>query len=120
MAKKGISGWIFVFVGGIVTIISLLLSHLTAFIYIGIIFVLYGFVKVLFSRSTKEPKPNTSSTSQQKVTNPTSQKEMGKPQLKVHYHPQTNYQYVICPRCGYHMHTSYRFCPRCGYEVPTQ
>ncbi len=115
-----IHGSVFVIIGLVVSVVSYLLEHLFAFLYVGIVFIFYGLIKLIFFSSKKEKSQTQNPHLQPNQSNQKYQQQQYpqlKPNVKVHYHPQTNYQYVICPSCGYHMHTSYRFCPRCGYEV---
>jgi Na+/melibiose symporter-like transporter len=127
MKQQKISPIVFIIIGAIVTGVSFTRESLLPFIYVGIIFIAYGGIRMLFSFLTKkrDKKPVEKKPSLKEQIQPqqhSQKKQYEKPQhvLPIHYHPQTSYHYVICPNCSYHMHTSYRYCPRCGYEVPTK
>jgi len=83
----GIHGIVFIITGITVSIISASVGNMVIFFWIGIIFTLYGIIKLLLAKkSKKKPKP------------------------------QATPKVVHCPRCRSRIYATFRFCPYCGFR----
>ncbi|MGM5481994.1 MAG: zinc-ribbon domain-containing protein [Nanobdellota archaeon] len=104
-----INGYWFIIIGLIVTTVSLFNDDLEIFIYIGIIFLLYGVGKCGLRFLKKEKK-----TKAQKEQKPSQE------QATQHHPQQNNHQHkqiYFCKNCGKRLTIHDNFCPHCGIRL---
>jgi len=92
---------IYVIVGLFVSIASwrIYYNRFIIFFYIGLIFILIGIAKLIFSLMETKEKKETAH----------------KPQDKAHAHQAQQFKY--CTRCGAQLRIHNNFCSRCGARV---
>lgn len=95
MAK--IHGLVYVIIGLSISIVSWKLKNekLMSFFYIGLIFVLIGFVKLIFNKIKRK---------------------VGKTE-KIHKATYQNQRFKYCPKCRTMLNVYDRFCRRCGAKT---
>ena len=105
-----IHGAAFIIIGFVVAVTSFFIKDLRVFMYVGLGFVLWGLLKLLYIRLTNE-KPDIKK--EHKITHPTHTKPIYHRPQQTHSQPQ----YRHCPNCRSAVRIENTFCPRCGTRL---
>lgn len=98
-----IPGIVFIIIGIIMSVVSFFrIESLKVFIYVGLLFVFWGLVKIIAKTLRSEKKRATEY-----------EEEYYKSQKPQQRHAQTRY----CPRCRSQIALHHNFCSKCGARV---
>ncbi len=125
MSKKNSLPWYsFVIVGAFISIYSKIVqlkdpenNAMTLFFYIGIIFLIYGFIKYSFNKTVKKEKKLITREKLSYSQQLRKQQLMMQKQMQQRNQTPAQYNIITCPRCGARNYSYANFCYKCGARL---